>query len=70
MNREEIIDMLESIGVTPMAMGPTSFKVYFEVFQKFTALVAAKEREACAQLSDDMGGIAACSQAIRARGQQ
>ena len=31
---------------------------------------AAAEREECAKLSDDMGGIAACSRAIRARGQQ
>lgn len=46
MNRQDIIDMLESIGVTAMAMRPTSFKGYVDVFQKFADLVAEKEREA------------------------
>jgi hypothetical protein len=52
MNREEIIERLESIGVTPMAIRPTSFKGYVDVFQKFAALVAAKEREECAKVLD------------------
>ena len=54
MNRQEIIEMLESIGVTAMAMRPTSFKGYVDVFQKFADIVAAKEREECAKVCEAM----------------
>ena len=45
MTREEITEMLASIGVTPMAMRPTSFKGYVEVFQKFADIVAERTKE-------------------------
>ena len=49
--------------------------VFYASIERFAALVAAAEREACAKVceershqSDDMGAI--CAAAIRARGQQ
>jgi len=35
MSREEIIEMLKSIGVTPAARRPVSFDGYVTVFQLF-----------------------------------
>jgi len=45
MSREEIIEMLKSIGVTPTARRPVSFVGFVTVFQLFAELVAKKERE-------------------------
>ena len=57
MNREEILDMAREVG----------FEVNFDIWavsvdgvhinkelQRFAALVAAKEREACAKVCDDL----------------
>jgi hypothetical protein len=52
MNREEITEMLASIGVSKYAVRPHSWKGNVDVFQKFAALVAAKEREECAKLCE------------------
>ena len=71
MNREDIIRMAREAGIGP---------VYgYESIERFAALVAAHEREACAKVADEQaqdepyghakfrcGNIAA---AIRARGQ-
>ncbi len=64
MNRQDIIAMAIEADLLPENLWETP------ELEKFASLVAAKEREACAKLSDDMGGIAACSETIRARGQQ
>jgi hypothetical protein len=52
MTPAEIIAMLASVGVTPDAKRPTTWDGYLDVFSQFAALVAAKEREACAQVAD------------------
>lgn len=54
MNREEITEMLESIGVTRFAVRPHNWEGNLAVFEKFAALVAAKEREACAKLIEEV----------------
>jgi Tat protein secretion system quality control protein TatD with DNase activity len=72
MNREEIIRMAREAGFNPVSyMGAN-----LESFERFAALVAAAEREACAKVCDvlavhpeyasDITKVAA--QAIRARG--
>jgi hypothetical protein len=47
MNRQEITEILESIGVTRLALRPHSWEGNLAVFEKFAALVAAKERANC-----------------------
>ena len=77
MTREEIIRMAREVGIGP---------VYgHESIERFAALVAAHEREACAKVCDDkvnseyatgkvdhneMAWTQACAIAIRARGEQ
>lgn len=81
MNRDEIIAMAREAGFD-MSRLPSirAENVYGEVNDElaiFAALVAAKEREACAQVCDgvengegETAGLACeCAAAIRARGQ-
>jgi hypothetical protein len=77
MNREDIIRMALEAG-----FGAESEQFFFpkpqNVFtgvdaeiQRFAALVAAAEREACAQICDEHSDDPVyCGQAIRARGQE
>ena len=66
MNREDIIRMAREAGIGP---------VYgHESIERFAALVAAAEREACAKVVEDYCGAwddegYALASAIRARGQ-
>lgn len=65
MTKEDIIRMAREVGIGP---------VYgHESIERFAALVAAAEREACAQLCDRfanrMMSAEECAAAIRARGQ-
>ena len=64
MNRDDIIRMAREAGVLS---GYES-----ELFQRFAALVAAAEREACAKVCEDIGNTWAldCADAIRARGEK
>lgn len=84
MTREEIIAMareagLENYGPTPSA--PYSYGIFVDCVERFVALVAKHEREACAQIID--ANAAACANnsmlqdvlrgnaaAIRARGEK
>ena len=74
MTREDIVRMAREAGFNPVSyMGAN-----LESFERFAALVAAHEREACAQVCDvlavhpeyasDITKVAA--QAIRARGEK
>jgi hypothetical protein len=75
MNREDIIRMAREASHTPFCYFPQS---YAEL-ERFAALVAAAEREACAEICQQqselqldervMRGIDVCKDAIRARGQ-
>lgn len=68
MNKEDIIRMAREAGGLPDPM------VFIGAYERFAALVAAAEREACARVCDrfqarDVGmQPAECAGAIRARG--
>jgi hypothetical protein len=66
--KEDIIKMAREAGWGQVVSEP-----YIEKFERFYALVAAAEREACAKVCDGeatIEGIAQrCAAAIRARGQ-
>ena len=64
MNRENIIRMAREAGE---AEGMAEF-VFHPVIERFAALVASAEREACAKQLDALG-CDHCATAIRARGQ-
>jgi len=77
MNREDIIRMAREAGGTEMepydyGARPDRFIMRHEVLDRFAALVAAAEREACAQIADAEASIEGIAQrisaAIRARG--
>jgi hypothetical protein len=63
MNREDIIRMAREAGE---AEGMAEF-VFHPVIERFAALVASAEREACAKHLDALG-CDHCATAIRARG--
>lgn len=75
MTRDEIIQMAREAG-TPYVNrhypGVTSFGFTEDALQRFAALVAKAEREACAKVCDDLWQddktAYACREAIRARG--
>jgi len=70
MDREDIIRMAREVGLDPDLWN------YTDAFERFAALVAAAEREACARVCEDIDteyegeDVLAtwCAAAIRARG--
>jgi len=79
MTRDDIIKMAKEAGLDPDLWN------YTDAFERFAALVAAHEREACAKVCDEkvdaeyatgkvdhneMAWTQACAIAIRARGEQ
>ncbi len=69
MNRDDIIPMArEASG------GATWWPIHVDILERFAALVAAAEREACAKVCDEMGNSDTnthawdAAAAIRARG--
>jgi hypothetical protein len=69
MNRDDIIRMAREAGG-----GTTWWPLHTDTLERFTALVAAAEREACAKVCDELHYAAdaygaQCAEAIRARGQ-
>ena len=70
MTRDDIICMAREAGYQhPDAVGTCEDFAYFDL-ERFAALVAAAEREACAKLCEEPGWNAAnwCAKQIRARG--
>ena len=72
MTHEEIIKLARKAGIAKHGLGWTCWEGQLE---RFAALVAAHEREACAKVCDGMdhNGVmiaADCAAAIRARGQE
>ena len=71
MTREDIIRMARKAGFPDYAMGLASEDAWQKT-ERFAALVAEAEREACAEICDaeaTIEGIAQrCAKAIRARG--
>lgn len=54
MNQNEIIAMAREAGCVSAEFWPKDFAGLMGVFERFAALVAAKEREACAQVCEDI----------------
>lgn len=74
MTQDEIIEMAREAGMELYGLGKNRARFVYHL-ERFTNLVAAKEREACAKLCDsfqarDVGmQPAECAGAIRARGE-
>ena len=68
MNREDIIRMAQEAGFSEWAVGLSEMPLHLE---RFAALVASAEREACAKIVESHGPTLAnglmLSEAIRAR---
>jgi hypothetical protein len=66
MTREEIIRMAREAGLDPDLWN------YTDAFERFAALVATAEREACAKVCDGWTHADGdrCAEAIKARGEQ
>lgn len=71
MNRDDIIRMAREAGFEQA--GHTSHQVFTAIIERFAALVAAAEREACAKLCEEQyeyyGHDHVFAAKIRARGQ-
>lgn len=71
MNRDEVQRLAEEAGLIPSAHGKVCG---IHAVERFAAMVAAAEREACAKVCDDQGNDSECPEratycaaAIRAR---
>jgi hypothetical protein len=73
MNNEDIIRMARKAGFQfsdedgPLLANHAEWQR--QLLERFAALVAAAEREACAKVCDKLWSAAECAEAIRARGQ-
>ena len=67
MTRAEVIAMARGVGIWCTL---TDVACAIDALERFAALVAAREREACAQVCESWGGrdYEKCAAAIRARG--
>lgn len=52
MSRDDIIRMMGEVGAGRSDRRPKNYDGFVDVFQRFTALISAAEREACANISD------------------
>ncbi len=73
--KEDIIRMAREAGCSEPAHPMNDWHVSQEALERFAALVAAAEREACAQVAEDMlrfytQAVTGVPQAIRARGKE
>jgi hypothetical protein len=77
MTKDDIIRMAREAGCVPVRHPEYDNDVQVfvtpDVLERFTALIAAAEREACAKVCEELGmqdyGTLAIAAAIRARGQ-
>ena len=73
MNREDIIRMARESGFVDYELDDGTSESFDKRYERFAALVASAEREACAGLCDRfanrMMSAEECADAIRARGQ-
>ena len=72
MNRDEIIRMAREAGINVEQGFLLRFAGVEDDLERFAALVAAAEREACAKVCEEPGWNAAnwCAKQIRARGEK
>jgi hypothetical protein len=69
MTKEDIIRMAEQAGIDLQKDTLCRYEGWEEPMEKFAALVAAAEREACAKLAYEITSYEGIADAIRARGQ-
>lgn len=75
MTRDDIIRMAREAGSRDFGADSSTHVLNVDVLKRFAALVAAAEREACAQVADDLDCALRCGvggevgAAIRARSQ-
>jgi hypothetical protein len=67
MTKDEIIEIAKQAGLTSVDKKSPYLR---DCLERFAALVAAKEREACAKVADGYVGADPIANAIRARGEQ
>jgi hypothetical protein len=74
MTQDEIVKMAREAGINVEQGFLLRFAGVEDDLERFAALVAAAEREACAKVCDDLVlhqySASGCAAAIRARGQQ
>ena len=71
MTRGELMELAFQAGLaTDDLVMPNGFAEYCRRLERFAALVAAAEREACASLCESLGGMSSNwhAESIRARG--
>ena len=61
MTRDEIIAMAKEAGSVSATFWPDDFTGLMSVFERFAALVAAAEREACALIAEDSDNEERCT---------
>lgn len=67
MSRDDVIRMAREAGMAPVCGNPLLFSLSLP--ERFAAIVAAAEREACAAAVEALvhGNVTTCAAAIRAR---
>jgi Skp family chaperone for outer membrane proteins len=73
--QDEIIEMARQAGFVEYELDDGTTNAFDKRYEAFAKLVAAKEREACAKVCDELQDIPAtephhCAEDIRARGEQ
>ena len=54
MNRDDIIGWMQEVGAKKSDPTPQNYDGFVDLFQRFAALAAEREREACAQLLESL----------------
>ena len=70
MNRDDIIRMAREAGIDATSDTLCRYEGWIEPLERFAALVAAAERQACAQLAFNAKTYVKAADAIRARGEK
>ena len=78
MTKDDILLAMKEVGAAQYDLMPKTYEGVVDVFERFAALVAAAEREACAKVceslfdadDDTCDEAEKCAAAIRARGKQ
>lgn len=66
MNQDEIIEMARQANATEIGHKPPAFHFYLKDIEAFAKLVSAKEREACANLVENLPPVGVYRQLERA----
>ena len=70
MNRDDIIKMAREVGIDATSDTLCRYEGWIEPLERFAALVAVAEREACAQIAFNAKTYIEAAAAIRSRGEK